>query len=162
MDALIIDKKDNIVDGLNIGYSVNLSYNWSARFFFIDDKKNIYRKDFFNDELQTYFTRYQKYRINPQGKFIRYYEADGFIKNDDEQGLVKNHTREGKWIEMSNIYYIEKEYKEGVSINEWKYYKMVQNFTEEGYPILSTRRKGDLFYSETYENGRLVKREFVK
>ena len=161
IQSLITIADHKIVDNLVVAYSIGNGFSTSDQFFFYDNDI-IHIKDFGSDEGWTGFGNYQKYRINPQGKFIQYYEQDGFIKNGNEQGLVKSRTREGKWIEMSNIYYIEKEYKEGVSINDWKYYKMVQNFTEEGKPIFSTRRKGELLYRETYENGALIKRESVK
>jgi len=156
-----ISNHNKIIGNLIVAYSIGDGYSISDQFFFYD-KEFIHIKLFGGGEGEAHFVGYQKYQITPQGKFIRYYEQDGILKNDEEQGLVKNHTREGKWVEMNNVYFIEAEYKEGLPINEWKYYKIVQNFTEDGIPILSSRKKGKLLYTEIYANGTLVKREFIK
>lgn len=117
-----------------------------------------------------------RYQILPSGKFSRYYDNDGFYKNDTEQGMVKNRKREGKWIECkSNGYidlqrypeftdpytYLEAEYKNGLPIGKWKFYKLLQKYDEEtGEPILNTGKKGRLIYTEIYREGMLLKREF--
>jgi len=178
IDALLLDLNGNFTDGLNIQYSATSSYSYSIRHFFIDEEGIIHLKDFFIDELRTSFFRHEKYQISPQGKFICYYDQNGMFSNNDERGLVKNHTREGRWIEMrSNGYidfrsnldfrddctYLEAEYKDGLPIGEWKFYKLEQEYSEEdGKPIFSTRKKGKLLYTETYKDGELVKREFVR
>lgn len=118
----------------------------------------------------------QKYRILSSGKFTRYYDHDGLYKNDEEQGMVKNHNREGKWIEFksnrfidlqqspefTNSYtYLEAEYKNGLPVGEWKCYKLLQEYNlETGEPIINTRKKGRLIYTEIYKEGELDKREF--
>lgn len=117
-----------------------------------------------------------KYQILPSGKFSRYYDNDGFYKNDTEQGMVKNRKREGKWIECkSNRFidlqrypeftdtytYLEAEYKNGLPVGKWKFYKLQQKYDEEtGEPILNTGKKGRLIYTEIYREGMLQKREF--
>ena len=63
---------------------------------------------------------------------------------------------------MNNIHYLEAEYQDGLPINEWKFYRMEQEYDENGRPILSTRRKGKLLYTKMYDNGEFVKKEFVK
>ena len=53
------------------------------------------------------------------------------LKNYDEQGLVKNNTREGKWVEMNNIYYLDAEYNDGlpeILQNSTKIHRRWQNF----------------------------------
>ncbi|UKB82360.1 hypothetical protein LF887_15250 [Chryseobacterium sp. MEBOG06] len=118
----------------------------------------------------------QKYQILSSGKLARYYDHDGPYKNNEEQGVVKNHSKEGKWTESKpNGYldlqkypeftdpytYVEAEYKNGLPDGTWKFYKLLQQYNEEtGEPILSTRKKGPLIYTEMYKEGVLEKREF--
>ncbi|MGH1517963.1 hypothetical protein [Chryseobacterium sp. JK1] len=53
----------------------------------------------------------RKYQLLPSGWFSRYYDNDGPYKNNEEQGMVKNHRREGKWIELKPNRFIDsKEY----------------------------------------------------
>lgn len=116
-----------------------------------------------------------QYQILPSGKFVRYFEKDGPFKNDEEQGLVKNHHKEGKWIEtkpngsmdlqkhpeFTDPYtYLEAEYKNGSPAGTWKFYKLLQKYSEEtGEPLLNTRKKGSLIYTEMYKESVLEKRE---
>ncbi|WP_454880260.1 hypothetical protein [Sphingobacterium detergens] len=118
----------------------------------------------------------RKYQILPSGKFSRYYDNDGFYKNDEEQGMVKSHKKEGKWIEFKSnghidlqryseftdpYTYLEAEYKNGSPVGTWKFYKLLQKYNEQtGEPILNTRKKGRLIYTEIYSDGILEKREF--
>ncbi|HCA09387.1 hypothetical protein [Chryseobacterium sp.] len=116
-----------------------------------------------------------QYQILPSGKFARYFDKDGSFKNNEEQGLVKNHHKEGKWIEskpngsmdlqkhpeFTDPYtYLEAEYKNGLPAGTWKFYKLLQKYSEEtGEPLLNTRKKGSLIYTEMYKEGMLEKRE---
>lgn len=118
----------------------------------------------------------QKYQLLPSGKFVRYFDQEGLYKSDEEQGMVKNHKKEGKWIEYkSNSFidkqkhpeftdsytYLEAEYKNGLPAGTWKFYKLLQKYNEEtGEPIINTRKKGPLVYTETYKDEVLEKREF--
>jgi len=118
----------------------------------------------------------QKYQILTSGKFTRYYDQDGPYQDDDEQGMVKNHHKEGKWIETKSngsldlqkypeftdpYTYLEAEYKDGLPVGTWKFYKLLQKYNEEtGEAILNTRKKGQLIYTEMYRHGILEKREF--
>lgn len=118
----------------------------------------------------------QKYQILPSGKFARYYDKNGFYKDNEEQGMVKNHRKEGKWIESKSngsidiqkypeftdpYTYLEAEYKNGLPTGKWKFYKLLQQYNEEtGEPIIKTRKKGQLIYTEMYKNGVLEKQEF--
>jgi hypothetical protein len=119
-----------------------------------------------------------QYQILPCGKFARYYDKDGPYKNDEEQGMVKNHHKEGKWIEskpngsidlqkypeFTDPYtYLEAEYKNGLPVGTWKFYKLLQKYNEEtGEPLFNTRKKGSLIYTEMYREGVLEKREFYE
>ncbi|MCT2406224.1 hypothetical protein NZD88_01475 [Chryseobacterium antibioticum] len=118
----------------------------------------------------------RQYQILPSGKFARYFDKDGPYKNDEEQGIVKNHHKEGKWIEskpngsmdlqkypqFTDPYtYLEAEYKNGLPVGTWKFYKLLQKYNEEtGEPLFNTRKKGPLIYTEMYREGVLEKREF--
>jgi len=108
------------------------------------------------------------YKISSKGKFIRYYKNDGKYKKDQEEGIVKNNTRNGKWEEkISNglIYdytFVESEYKEGVLLGKSFFYEFIYDKDAYGEPIVKNGTKGKLLYTETYENGQMVKREFVK
>lgn len=134
--------------------------------------------------LQDYeFTEYpfklkplNKYQVLHSGKFSRYYDHDGPYKDNEEQGLVKNHLKEGKWIEFKlnsdvdlkkypeftdSSTYLEAVYKNGLPTGKWTFYKLLQRYSEEtGEPILNSRKKGQLIYTETYREGMLEKREF--
>ena len=172
MDAVIL-QYGRVQDTLNLYYDVSFSYGGYNKFFYIDENAIIHIKYFMGDEIYTHFTRYLKYKISPQGNFIRYYAQNGMFSSDEERGLVKNHTREGVWIEMRrNEYvslsrnfedsytYLEAHYKDGLPVGVWRFYKLEREYDEEsGRPVLSSRRKGELLYTETYENGRLVSRE---
>lgn len=144
--------------------------------FNIDKNHIISLQDYEFSESPFTLKPLQKYQILPSGKFARYYDHDGLYKNDEEQGMVKNHSREGKWVEfkpnrfvdsqLSPEYtdpytYLEAEYKNGLPVGEWKCYKLLQNYNEEtGKPIISTRKKGKLIYTEIYKDGMLEKRNF--
>lgn len=111
----------------------------------------------------------QQYQVLPSGKFARYYDKDGPYQDEEEQGTVKNHLKEGKWLEFkansstemqkhpefTDPYtYVEAEYKNGLPTGTWKFYKLLQKYDEEtGAPIIKTRKKGPLTYTETYKNG---------
>lgn len=144
--------------------------------FNIDKNYIISLQDYEFTENPFHLKPLNKYHILPSGKFARYYDHDGPYKNDEEQGMVKNHHKEGKWIESkSNGYldlqkypeftdpytYLEAEYKNGLPTGTWKFYKLWQKYNEEtGEPLLNTRKKGQLIYTEMYREGILEKREF--
>ncbi|KMQ64631.1 hypothetical protein ACM46_10295 [Chryseobacterium angstadtii] len=144
--------------------------------FNIDKNHIISLRDYELTENPFQLKPIHQYQILPSGKFAGYYEHDGSYKNDEEQGLVKNHKKEGKWIETKSngsldlqkhpeftdpYTYLEAEYKNGLPTGQWKFYKLLQQYSEEtGEPILNTRKKGPLIYTEIYKDGVLEKREF--
>ncbi|PUV23911.1 hypothetical protein [Sphingobacterium athyrii] len=150
--------------------------NTNYTLFNIDKNYIISLRDYEFSEDPFRIKPLHKYRILPSGKFSRYYDHDGFYKNDEEQGMVKNHSREGRWIEFklnscidlknyptfTDPYtYLEATYKNGLPVGKWKFYKLLQKYNEEtGLPILNTRQKGQLIYTEVYREGLLEKREF--
>ena len=123
-----------------------------------------------------------KYKINSQGKFIRYYDKNGNVKTEQELGFVKSNKRQEKWVEIKenkSLYndvnfqkdkenytdyytYMEANYKDGLPIGEVKFFKLIQDSNQNGQPIFLSRKKGKLIYTETYENGEIKDRKFVK
>ena len=182
-NVLLTIGKDNIIkDKLLISYINGSDLGQASRFFVIDTKEIIHQKSFKSDELGVTFTGYEKYQINENGNFIRYYEKNGNFKTDTELGFVKNNKRQGKWIEIKeNKYlynwvksqkdkkdypdyytYMEANYKDGLAIGEAKFFKLIQKYDQNGQPILSSRKKGKLIYTETFDNGKMKERKFVK
>lgn len=164
VQSLISVSGGKIISSLIVEYGIGNGLGFAAQHFFYDyENKRIHIKQFYNDESGGWFDGYQIYQITQRGEFIRYYKQDGRFESDNERGFVKNQTREGKWVDMFNGYYIESEYKNGLPAGEWRYHRivMVNEYSKEGAEISSSRQKGDLHYTETYEGGKLVKREFV-
>lgn len=119
-------------------------------------------------EDKPYFS-ISKYLLNKNHYFIPFYEVNGYFNNDEEQGLVQNHTKEGIWIEKKengyhgfNFTYLESEFQQGIPVGTWRYYELMEDYDKNGSPIPKTQKKGDLLYTETYKNGDLKERKFVK
>lgn len=144
--------------------------------FYINKYYKISLQDYeFNDDPFKPKPPHQ-YQILANGKFSRYYDQNGLYRGEEEEGVVMNHCKEGKWIEFKSNHhvdleqypaftdsytYLEATYNKGLPSGKWKYYKLLQEYNEEtGEPIVHTRKKGPLIYTESYENGTLEKREF--
>ena len=156
-DIISIDKKSNeLIDHLNIYNTLSWVYSTQDKLFYIDKDTIIHCKTFRNNEETIRYLRYEKWQIKSNGKFVRYYEKEGYFKNEEEQGTVKNSMREGKWIEkkpngwVEKKTYLESYFEAGEPIGEWEFYDYTNN------------KKGKLLYTESYENGELVKRKFVE
>ncbi|WP_300685985.1 hypothetical protein [Chryseobacterium sp.] len=174
---LVSTKEGKLIDMKRIYLNHQGEMGFASYTLFNIDKNNIIAlQDYEFTESPFTLQPLQKYQILPSGKLARYYDHDGPYKNNEEQGVVKNHSKEGKWIEFKlNGYldlqkypdftdpytYLEAEYKNGLPDGTWKFYKLLQQYNEEtGEPILSTRKKGPLIYTEMYKEGVLEKREF--
>lgn len=181
--------QNKILHSLNIYYSVNLNYNYNKskyknfttgyvnKFFYLHKSGilNLYYFDYkYAGEGEEYeYLRKEDWIIKKNGKFVRYYDDNGLFKNEEEQGVVQNNMREGKWIEkkpnalVNKPTYLEGYYKEGEPIGEWRFYIASYDtltykdgfYTREKYTF---REKGVLLYIETYEDGNLVQRKFVE
>jgi hypothetical protein len=168
-----------IIDSLNVYYDTSWSIIEIYKLFYIDKNKIIHIKYFSADEEFTNFIRYDKYKVSDKGKFVKYYDVDGEFENDEEHGFVKNHVREGKWIETRpngyirshkeigyNIHctYLEAEYESGIPVNNWKYYKSSQKHADKTRILIpcSKNNSGDLLYMENYEQGKMVSRKFMQ
>ncbi|MCS4164757.1 hypothetical protein [Sphingobacterium sp. BIGb0116] len=145
--------------------------------FYIDKNLIISLRDYeFNENPFRQKPVYQ-FQLLHNGTFVRYYAQNGLYKTDEEQGSIKNHHKEGKWIEFkANRYvdlqeypsftdsytYLEARYKGGLPNGKWNCYKLLQEYNEEtGEPIINTRKRGPLIYTELYKNGVLEKRDYV-
>jgi len=159
IELLITANKGVIVDKLIISKITGNDLGRSMCFSYIDTTAIIHTKYFTHDEEREYSDLYKKYWISTDGKFIRYYEQNGNYINEWEKGLVRNHTREGRWEDMDVSYIIDSEYAEGLPVGEWKYYIIEQDFDEEGYVILSSRKKGKLYMTEKYKAGEVINRQ---
>ena len=118
----------------------------------------------------------EKFQVNNEGIFVRYYDKNGKFKNLNDNGYVENNKRQGKWTEIKknsvleenpansqwNDYYtyMEATYNQGIPLGELKFYKLIQKYNKNGLPIISSRKKGKLIYTEVYENGKMIKRIF--
>jgi len=169
----VIDKNLRTIDELKLFSSISNNGLQDLELFYFDKNKVITKKDFFNAEGEVSFLSEKKYRISKIGKFIRYYNTDGVYETHKEKGLIKNNTREGKWIEKKelkvfiagadNFCFVESNYKDEIAIGTWNYYKLTyKKDLRSGLPIFKTATKGKLLYTESYKNGEIVKREFVK
>ncbi len=145
--------------------------------FYIDKNFIISLQDYeFNENPFRQKPVYQ-FQLLHNGAFVRYFDQNGLYKTDEEQGSIKNHHKEGKWIEFkANRYvdlqeypsftdsytYLEARYKGGLPNGKWNCYKLLQEYNEEtGEPIINTRKRGPLIYTELYKNGVLEKRDYV-
>jgi hypothetical protein len=159
-----------IVDGLNIFYKQNLFYGkkiavykdftdgFVEKFFYIknDGIISLYYFDYIvmGEGEDFKFLKKEDWKIKPNGKFARYYKANGYFKDDEEKGQVKNHLREGQWVEtkpngmVNKLTYLEASFKEGEPTGLWKFYSF------------EASKKGKLLYTESYKDGELEKREF--
>ena len=155
IQSLVTISNDRVIDNLVVAYMYSDAYgNVESQFFYYDGKR-IHIKEIGEIDGGWIGVRsYWKFQLTPQGRFIRYHEQNGFLENNNERGLVKNHTREGKWIDRRGNLHIEAHYESGLPVGIWRYYEILQ----DPQPPFSLQR-GDLIYTETFENGRLVKRE---
>ena len=140
---------------------------WVRGFFkyaFVDENYVFHVRNFFSEEgIEISCTNYEKWQINENGRFIRYYDRDGSFKSEYEEGQVLNHRREGKWTEYKlneEFEYggpktlrqgrLEAYFENGLAQGEWKYYNSFQNTKSE--------MKLHMFRTEVYEKGILVER----
>ncbi len=140
---------------------------------YIGEDKIIHLKEFTSDELEVGAGRYAQYRMQENGMFVRYYtETETSIANDYEKGVVSNHKRVGEWVDkkpcfllskkefQNNWVYVVSQYKEGLLDGLSAFYKLDQDYDQNGLAILSSARKGKHLFSEMYKSGELWKREF--
>ncbi|MCX8598580.1 MULTISPECIES: hypothetical protein [unclassified Gilliamella] len=140
-----------------------------CKIFYIDENFIISTRVYEFNEEEIVQTPFYQYQLNDDGKFIRYYPKNGNYRDNHEQGLVKNHTREGLWIEKKVNHligpsYFEAEYKNGLIQGEGKFYKLEYKLKDGSIPYYvpySSAKKGKLLYTETYKDGELVERKFV-
>ena len=80
-----IDRKNKPID-YKVIYFTNMRFEHSSRYFFIDNKLNIYTKDFFTDELYTSFLKSNKIFISKAGIFSKNID----VNSNSPKNLKKN------------------------------------------------------------------------
>lgn len=154
---ILLDDNNNITDYLT-SFEYTRPSQITTKVIYIDENYIFNIVSFDNiDGFEVETGIKEKYTIF-KGKFVKFYEKNGYLNKKNEQGLVENNTKEGKWNEFTYedgknkpIYFLESSYRLGVKNGMFKYYNLTENL-----------EKGMLFYTDTYENGKMVKREFVK
>lgn len=189
---LTIDKQGRIIDTLRLEELGGVgSWTYIRSLYYIDAQNRINRKFFLTDSEaeRTYYLGERTYEIHPSGYFVRYYEqkegkvaADQSIslEQDDvyiwkESGPIKNHLKNGTWEEVKMNYslrvyptevyykttYSQAHYIDGLKDGTWNYYN-VQLDTNYGFITPSDRKGENLLMRETYDKGKLLKREFFE
>jgi hypothetical protein len=169
-----VNAQNQIIDKLYIVAERMSDLGGWKQFCFIDENKVIHLKEFASDELEIGLNRYEQYKMLQNGMFVRYYRAsETTIVNDVENGAVANHMRTGEWIDKqpcflistkngeNNWVYAVTQYKNGLKNGVANYYQLIKDVDVNGAAILSSARKGKLLFVEMYNEGELVKREFV-
>ncbi len=167
-----IDGNDRIKDALVLFDEQEESLSRTNELFFINRNFVITKKYFTGFEGITHFEREAFFAVNDEGHFIGYYNTNGAYESDMEQGVVKNNTREGPWIDKKKLEiqisgygaygFVESNYSNKQAVGTWNYYELKYDQDIDGDPIFKTATKGTLLYTEEYKNGKLLKREFVK
>jgi hypothetical protein len=70
-NILVTIKNGKIIEKLPISYFNGSDLSQSTRYFYIDQNSIIHIKDFKSDEEGVTFSKYLKYKISSQGKFIK-------------------------------------------------------------------------------------------
>ena len=121
-------------------------------------------EEFYIGDLNTY-------TIIDSGSLAAYFDkSDGAYSSKIEEGYIKNHLKDGKWIEKkANFGYVNNEtygvgnYKNGVQIGMWNYFmlKTIEKANDQGYITNTyTKKIEQLLMTEEYtDNGKLLKRE---
>ncbi len=161
---LLTISNNKIIDKLTIDrFEGSNSLGGNYRVSYINEEYDIHTSDFYYGENQGNKIRNERWRIKDNGKIVRYFKEKDTILSF---GLIKNHLQDGTWQEINpdpnltlknnafnieqNLSYSEGAYSFGEKEGEWKYYEY--NGVE----------KGKLVYIETYKNGELQKRTFMK
>ncbi|WP_312076615.1 hypothetical protein [Chryseobacterium sp.] len=125
IDLVVVNEKNKIVDNINLSRKLLITdekyenlYGDYFKYFYIDKDYVVHIKYFtgWGDTVTRVFA-YVKYKIQKNGNIVRYFDQEnGFYKSEVEEGMVKNHLKEGSWKEVSTNFderfYIN-EYKEG-------------------------------------------------
>jgi len=159
--CLAIYKKGKLINRNNIGYVYYGDLVQSYKVWYIDGEHFIHNRIIANvsGNLDTYIGPLYKYTLTPKGELLRNFNTDNeHFENKEEKGKIKNHLKEGVWLEKKhNPYcdqfsYIEAVYKSGKPISKWKDYN-IEGGTKKGSKLLMTEE-----YSDT---GELLKREIL-
>ena len=176
--CLTISKNEKIIRRYNIGYIDYGDLNTSLKYWYISKDYTVYTRIFGevaeeDDEYSsTFISKVNTYIITKSGHLVPYYNKNGAYKTEAEEGLVKNHLKEGIWIEKKQNGYLDSDtcvkatYKNGLPIDKWHYYKLelIEEVNADGYIIKTYTKKTDtLMMTEVYSNdGELLKREILE
>jgi hypothetical protein len=130
VDLVVVNSDNVIVDNLNLSHSLrildtryNNEFDDYDKYFYIDKNYIIHIKYFtgWGDAVRRVFA-YVKYKIGSDGSIIRFFDKEnGSYKSEIEEGIIKNHMKEGIWHEaLSNFQtnYCIKKYHEGKLIDD--------------------------------------------
>lgn len=150
-----MDTDYNIISYVNIQYSSDSNHKetspidtrydqpdileesyWTFRGCYIDSNYIIHTKYFTGYGFGMSVAIPENYQILPNGKIVRYFEQknkSNYVKQW-ERGGIKNHTKEGIWIERlgnKDGIWVKSEYKGGGLVGPQEYYLMLNNEERE-------------------------------
>ncbi len=127
IDLVVYNREKGIINNLNLAFSLSATderyYNFFGdihKYFYIDSNYTIHIKYFaVNNDSNSSLLIYTKYKIQQDGIIVRYFEQENTnYKSEFEEGIIKNHLKEGVWKEtLSNTHtnYCIKNYKNGIT-----------------------------------------------
>ena len=173
--CIAIKKGNEYIKRYNIGYIHYGDLSETTKYWYIDTNYIIHTRivgDVAGNE-ETYVHKIKKFKLTHQGDLVDYFDkSSGQYEDEEESGLVKNHMKNGLWIEKNTNYgyldtetYVEAQYANGLPVGKWKYYELetIEEVNDEGYVINTLTQKGSkLLMTEEYSNnGDLIKREIL-
>ncbi|MEN4761845.1 hypothetical protein ABEG63_16050 [Chryseobacterium sp. C39-AII1] len=127
IDLVVYNREKGIINNLNLAFYLSATderyYNFFGdihKYFYIDSNYTIHIKYFaVNNDSNSSLLIYTKYKIQQDGIIVRYFEQENTnYKSEFEEGIIKNHLKEGVWKEtLSNTHtnYCIKNYKNGIT-----------------------------------------------
>jgi len=126
IDLVVYNREKGIINNLNLAFSLSATdqryYNFFGdihKYFYIDSDYTIHIKYFaVNNDSNSSLLVYAKYKIQEDGIIVRYFDQENTnYKSEFEEGIIKNHLKEGVWKEALNntlTNYCIKNYKNGI------------------------------------------------
>lgn len=167
IDMLVLNEQDSVIDGMNLYYFFEKSYQQLEKLFYIDSTNIIHTKCFLITEEYQKCTRYEKWKIKLNGHIVRYYNQDGEINTKEEKGRALNQERVGLWSEYKPNRFVQTPtkaigiYKGGEPIGSFQFFQAPYHRDEQNNMIIDKDSKGKLLYTETYKDGKILNRTFI-
>lgn len=170
----IYDNK-KLLNRYNIGYVYYGDLYETSKVWYIDDNYTISNRIITGvaGNNETYVGSLKKYKINENGILVSYFDQsnESYI-SDTQKGLIKNHLKEGVWIEKRINYkyvnselYVQGNYTKGLQTGLWEFFKLetIEETNNQGYIVNTTKVKTNiLLMTEEYSNdGELIKRKII-